>query len=343
MKAAILVQQKKPLVIADIAVPKLVRGQVLVKVIASGICGSQLGEIDGVKGPDRFLPHLLGHEGGGTVLETGPGVTRVKKGDAVVLHWRKGLGLESSTPQYRWGDKIVNAGWVTTFNEIAVVSENRLTPVPRDLDPEIGALLGCGVTTGLGVVNHDANIKSGESVLVFGAGGVGLNVIQGAALKKAGPIIAVDIYYQKLKMAKAFGATHILRGTPREIRDKVLKIVGPQGVDAAVENTGQTRIIELAYELTSPAGRTILVGVPKKGQKARIYTLPLHFGKVLTGSCGGRSNPSEDIPKYLRLYRQGRLKLDGMITHRFRINRINDAVALMRQGKTGRCILRWDL
>ena len=146
-RAAILVEQKKPLVIEEVEVPALKLGQVLVKVLASGICGSQIGEINGVKGPDRFLPHLLGHEGCGTVLEIGEGVRTVKPGDRVVLHWRKGAGLESVTPTYGSRLGTVNAGWVTTFNEHAVISENRVTAVPADFDVEAAALFGCAVTT----------------------------------------------------------------------------------------------------------------------------------------------------------------------------------------------------
>src|SRR3989344_6266802 len=130
--AAILVEQCQPLTVDQIELTTpLEYGQVLVRVICSGICGSQIGEIEGVKGEDKFLPHLLGHEGGGVVEKIGPGVTKIKKGDHVVMHWRKGVGIESATPQYKWDNRVVNAGWVTTFNEWAVVSENRLTPIPQ--------------------------------------------------------------------------------------------------------------------------------------------------------------------------------------------------------------------
>ena len=153
MKAAVLVGQREPLVIADVALPSaLLPGQVLVKVHCSGICGSQLGEIDGAKGADKFLPHLLGHEGSGTVVEIGPTVRHVKTGDKVVLHWRKGLGIEASPPQYQWNGKVVNAGWITTFNEYAIVAENRVTPIPADSDMDVAALFGCAVTTGFGPV-----------------------------------------------------------------------------------------------------------------------------------------------------------------------------------------------
>jgi len=337
MKAAILVEQKKPLVITDISLPcKLQYGQVLVKVICSSICGSQIGEIDGVKGTDKFLPHLLGHEGGGIVLETGHGVTRVKKDDHVVLHWRKGFGIESPTPKYNWDHKIVNAGWVTTFNEYAVVSENRLTIIPKDVDFEIAALLGCA---GLGVINNNVRLKIGESIAVFGTGGVGLSIIQGAALVSANPIIAIDIYDHKLKLAKEFGATHVINPSKINVKEEIYKIVDNQGVAAAVDSTGVVKVIEQAYEITSPNGRTILVGVQRYNEKASIYPLPLYFGKVLIGSHGGESNPSEDIPRYINLIKSGRIEFKKMITHRFALDEINLAIEKFRQGETVRCMI----
>ncbi|HZX48802.1 MAG TPA: zinc-binding dehydrogenase [Nitrospirota bacterium] len=340
MLAAILVEQNKPLVIDEIELPdELSYGQVLVKVVCSGICGSQIGEIDGVKGPDKFLPHLLGHEGGGIVENVGYGVARVKKGDHVSMHWRKGVGIESPAPKYKWRDRIVNSGWVTTFNEFAVVSENRLTPIPIDIDFEIAALMGCAVTTGLGIINNNAKLKIGESIVIFGVGGVGLNVVQGASLSSANPIIAIDIYDHKLELAKEFGATHLINSSKSDVKEEIFKIVGNGGVDVAVDNTGNVRVIEQAYEVTSASGRTILVGVPKAGEKVSIYTLPLHFEKVLTGSHGGESNPSVDIPKYIRLVESGRLGLKKMITHRFRLDEINLAIEKIRSGEVVRCII----
>lgn len=341
MKAAILVEQKSPLVIADIEIPsELLYGQVLVKVICSGICGSQIGEIDGVKGADNYLPHLLGHEGGGVVVETGQGVSTVKKGDHVVLHWRKGFGIESPTPEYKWGGKKVNAGWVTTFNEYAVVSENRLTPISKDIDIEVAALMGCAVTTGFGVINNNARLKIGETIAVFGAGGVGLNVIQGAALVSAGLIIAIDIYDNKLELASKFGATHLINSSRMDVKEEICKIVGRKGVDVAVDNTGNVKVIELAYEITSSSGRSILVGVPGLGEKISIYSLPLHFEKIITGSHGGESNPSIDIPGYMNLVESGRLDLTKMISHRFSLDEINLAIDKMRNGETIRCIIQ---
>jgi S-(hydroxymethyl)glutathione dehydrogenase / alcohol dehydrogenase len=344
MKAAILVEQKKALEISEIQLPnQLEFGQICVKILVSGICGSQIGEIDGAKGPDRFLPHLLGHEASANVVDIGPGVTKVKPGDYVVLHWMKGDGIECTPPVYFWKQKKVNAGWVTTFNEYAIVSENRLTPVPQWLDPNIAALLGCAVTTGLGVISNNAKLKFGESIIIFGAGGVGLNIIQGAAIAGAYPIIGIDIVDKKLELAKEIGATHVFDSHEEGIREKILEVIGPQGADVVVDNTGNPEVIQLAYELTQPKGRTVLVGVPKKGSNISIYSLPLHFGKCLTGSHGGETKPSEDIPRYVKMIKAKLLKLDKLITHVYSLDEINIAIEGMRAGKiSGRCMVKFS-
>ena len=278
MKAAILVEQGKPLVVDTIELPqKLEVGQVLVKVHFSGICGSQLGEIDGVKGPDRFLPHLLGHEASGSVIEIGPGVANVKPADTVVLHWRKGAGIESATPKYTWRGKTVNSGWITTFNEFAIVSENRITPIPDRNHLEAASLFGCAVTTGFGVVENNARLRIGESVVIFGAGGVGLSMVQAAALVSAHPIIAVDLYDNRLDLAKHLGATHAINANSENARERILEIVGSAGLDVFIDNTGIPANIEMGYDLTHSQGRVVLVGVPRKGNKISLNSLPLHF------------------------------------------------------------------
>lgn len=343
MKAAVLTTLKAPLVIAELKMPEtLAIGQVLVKIHFSGICGSQLGEIDGAKGEDKFLPHLLGHEASGTVLDIGAGVRHVKPGDKVVLHWRKGLGIESETPHFTWGGRKVNAGWVTTFNEYAIVSENRVTAIPGDSDLEVAALLGCAVTTGFGVIENNAKVRMGESVVVFGAGGIGLNIVQAAALVSAYPIIAVDLYDNKLELARQMGATHVINSATTDARKAILDITGAAGVDAFIDNTGQPAIIEMGYQITKPQGRVTLVGVPRKGNSINIYSLPLHFGKVLSGSHGGEAIPQTDIPRYHRLFRAGRIKLRELVTDCFSLEQINDAIAGMRNGKfSGRCLIRF--
>jgi len=340
VKAAILVEQHQPLVVTDIDLPEqLSFGQVLVKVHYSGICGAQLNEIDGVKGPDRYLPHLLGHEGSAIVLDVGDGVKTVKKGDHVVMHWRESNGLQCDPPTYRWNGRPVNAGWVTTFNEHAVVSENRLTTIPEDFDLKIAPLFGCAVTTAMGVVNNDAKVKIGQSVVVFGVGGVGLNIAQGAALVSANPVIAIDLIDAKLDMAIHYGATHGLNAKTTDLKNAILEIVGPTGADVVIDTTGNPHVIEEAYELTHPDGKTILVGVPTKGNNISIYSLPLHFNKVLTGSHGGSAEPHLEIPRYIRLCQSGKMRLDGLITHEFSLDRINEAIETVRGGEAGRCVI----
>lgn len=341
MRAAILVEQHQPLVVTDIELPeKLSFGQVLVKVHYSGICGAQLNEIDGVKGPDKFLPHLLGHEGSGVVQEVGVGVRTVKPGDHVVMHWRPSDGLQSETPTYHWEGRDVNAGWVTTFNEMAVVSENRLTPIPADFDMKLAPLFGCAVTTAMGVINNDARVKIGQSVVVFGVGGVGLNIVQAAVMVSAHPVIGVDLFDAKLEMARRLGATHGFNSsnTP-DLGAVIREIVGQGGVDVVIDTTGNVRVIEQAYELTHPDGRTILVGVPRKGDNISIYSLPLHFKKALTGSHGGSADPHIDIPRYIRLYRASKMKLDGLVTHEFNLDQINEAIEVVRSERAGRCVV----
>lgn len=230
-KAAILAKSREPLVVDEIELPEVLDvGQVLVKVLYTTICGAQLNEIAAAKGPDKFLPHLLGHEASAKVLEIGPGVSNIKPGDTVVLHWRPSLGIQCKPPSYKWRGNALNAGWVTTFNDHAVISENRMTPIPADYDLKVAPLLGCAVTTAAGVINNDAKVKIGESVVVFGVGGVGLNVVQFAHLAGANPIIALDLVDNKLDMAKARGATHTLNaGKTRDVPAAIEDVVGPKG------------------------------------------------------------------------------------------------------------------
>lgn len=343
MQAAILVEQHQPLVVDEIELPEALQiGQVLVKVHYSGICGSQLGEIDGAKGEDKYLPHLLGHEASGTVIDIGAGVTHVKPGDTVVMHWRKSLGIEGAPPSYRWRGNKVNAGWIATFNEYAIVAENRLTPIPAGSDLEVASLFGCAVTTGFGVIENNAKMRLGESVVVFGAGGVGLNIVQAAALVSAFPIIAVDLYDGRLELARAMGATHLINASKQDAAQAVRDIVGAEGVDCFIDNTGNPKIIETGYALTKAQGRVTLVGVPRKNNNISIYSLPLHFGKQLSGSHGGEAQPHIDIPRYHKLFQHGRIKLRELITERYPLRDINTAIAKMRDGSaSGRCLIQF--
>lgn len=340
-KGAILAESKQPLVVDEYSLPEsLDVGQVLVKVHYTSICGAQLNEIDAVKGPDNWLPHMLGHEASATVVEVGPGVTTSKPGDAVILHWRPSRGIQSKPPSYAWRGRRLNAGWVTTFNEAAVVAENRVTVVPDSFDKKIAPLLGCAVTTALGVINNDAQVRIGESVVVLGSGGVGLNLVQCAALVGAHPIVAVDLHASKLELARQFGATHVVNAGDDavDVEAEIRAVVGQAGADKVIETTGARAVIEMAYELTNARGTCVLVGVPR--EKVSIYTLPLHFEKRLTGSEGGSCKPDIDIPRIIKLNEAGKLRLDGLITHEFELDKINDALDVVRSGKGGRVLVR---
>ena len=341
MKSAILIENKKPLIVADVELPaKLKFGQVLVKICYSGICGAQIDEIDAVKEADKYLPHLLGHEGSGIVEKIGEGVTTVKPNDHVVLHWRKSTGIESSSAKYSWNGKQVNAGRITTFSEKAIISENRLTAIPSNFDMRLASLFGCSVLTAFGVVNNDAKIKIGQSVLIFGIGGVGLNIVQAASMVSAYPIIGIDLHENKINMGKKFGLTHGLIADSNDLNNKIYNIIGSKGADISIETTGIPKVIEQAYELTAPDGKTILVGVPN--DKISIYSLPLHFEKVLTGSHGGDAIPNIDIPRYIRLISQKKMTLENIITHEFNLKEINSAIDLLRSGKAGRIIIKMN-
>ena len=338
-KAAILAESRKPLIIDEITFPDTLDvGQVLVKILHTTICGAQINEIEAAKGPDKFLPHLLGHEASAVVIDIGPGVTIIKPGDTAVLHWRPSQGIQCQPPSYKWRSAHLNAGWVTTFNEYAVVSENRMTVIPPTYDLKVAPLLGCAITTAAGVINNDARVKIGESVVVFGVGGVGLNVVQFARLVGAYPIVAVDIVDEKLGMAKVLGATDIFNaGKISDLDAEIRKIVGAKGPDKVIETTGVRSVIELAYNLTHPDGTCVLVGVPH--EKVTINTLPIHFNKVLTGSHGGDAVPHVDIPRLIRLNQAGRLSFDGIITHEFSLDDINEALSLVRSGAAGRVLV----
>ena len=339
--AAILLEQKKPLVVAEIDLPKdLAVGQVLVEFFYSGICGSQLGEIDGVKGLDKWLPHLLGHEASGKVLAIGPGVKHVVPGQNVVAHWRLGKGIEASTPKYNWNGNVVNAGWVTTFNQYAIISENRLTPIPSQVDVKIAALYGCAVTTGLGTIENKARVRFGDTVVVFGAGGIGLNLIQGASLAGAAQIVAVDLYSNRLELAKQFGATDVINGSDVDAFTAIDDALNGEAADVFIDNTGRPDVIARGYQVIKSTGQLVLVGVPKKAAETQFFTLDLHFGKSLTGTTGGESHPHEDIPRYMRLFKRRNVSLAPLITEVAPLHQVNHLIEGMKSGRTaGRCLI----
>lgn len=334
--AAVLTQQKKPLELINLEIPKLKSHQVLVRVLSSGVCGSQIGEIDGVKGPDLFLPHCLGHEATAEVVEAGPGAGKVKSGCRVILHWKPGSGREAEPAVYRSGRLRVNAGRVTTFQQYAVVSENRLTAVSRTLDPDCGALYGCALTTAFGNVTRDAKIRPGETVWVIGAGGLGILQVRIARWAGASKIVVCDLHASKLTLAKQWGADEVIWSGSGLERRLVRSGFRP---DVVFENTGKSALIQMAYRLSAANGRVILVGVPDARDPVCIDTLPLHFGKILTGSHGGQANPDRDIPYLLKLQAKNKWDFTAVTTRGYRLEEVNAAIADLRSGKAIRPVL----
>jgi len=343
-EAAILVESGKPLQIEKINLPEtLYDNQILVEMITSGICGAQINEIDAVKGPDKFLPHLLGHEGYGQVIQVGPKVNKVSKGDHIVLHWRPSGGDQSMAPLYRWDGKVLNAGWVTTFNRHAVVSEDRVTKIPSGYDKHFLPLLGCALTTALGVLKNEAKINTEDRVLIFGLGGVGNAVLQFSRMLGAKQIIVVDIDEKKRVLALESGADFFIVYKSKQETLSMLQKIFTQSEkpSVAIETSGKVDSIEICYESTADHSRIILVGVPAFGQKASFYTLPLHLGKTLSGSKGGSSKPEEDIPEILNMVGGGLLNTDYFPTKAYPFSDINEAVEDLRKGVPFRPILNF--
>ena len=339
-KAAILEKSRNPLIIDEVQLPaELLAGQVLVKVKYSGICGAQLNEIDAAKGPDRFLPHMLGHEGYGEVLEVGPLVKHVTAGDKVILHWMPGAGIQSDPAKYLWRNQVLNAGWVTTFSEVTIVSENRCTPINSTLNPEYLPLLGCAATTAVGVIGRDANLRLGESVVVLGTGGVGLLTIQAARASGGFPILGVDKIPERLTFAGKLGAQFVFESSIPDLLEKIRLSLNGRMPDVVVETTGNRSMIELAYQLVAHGGRCVLVGVPRHDEPASIDTLPLHFDTVFTGSKGGGTRPEIDIPRIIRLAEADIFRLDSLPVRLFSLERINEAIKMVRDGLPGRAVI----
>lgn len=340
--AAILVETRKPLVLETIKLPdKLSTGQVLVRLITSGICGAQINEIDAAKGPDNHLPHLLGHEGFAEVIEVGPAVEKVKPGDNVVLHWRPSSGIQSETPRYKLGNSVVHAGWVTTFNEFAVISGNRMTRVSKNLDPYFAPLLGCALTTALGVLENDAKISHRDILLITGFGGVGISILQFARFLGVRSVVVIDRDKSKRDLALNLGATSfIVADNKIEAMKRINDWIKCEGnPTVAIETTGNSSLIEFSYEVTTDKGRIILVGVPRKGDNASIYTLPLHFGKIMTGSKGGDSDPENDIPLICKLFTERHLLIENFPVIPIPFNEIGLAIEKLRLGVQGRFVM----
>jgi Zn-dependent alcohol dehydrogenase len=316
-------------------------GQVLIKLYYSGICGKQIEEIDGKGGPDPYIPHLLGHEGTGIVIETGLGVSKVSIDDTVVMHWMKGSGIQSETPLYKRNGRRINAGWVTTFSEYAVVSENRITRIPADTNMKVAPLFGCAATTGIGVVLNEVNIKPHHSVVVYGCGGVGLFVVQAAKLMNPKQIIAVDINNEALVLAKNFGATAFINATEKDPVEEIKGLTEGKRAARVIIVTGNVQAIETAIETASIPGECFQVGVPVVGEKIAIDGHALMHKRNLRGSLGGGIFPDRDIPAYMYLNNIGKINAEKTITKVLPFEKINEGVDYVREQNPGRVILQF--
>lgn len=338
--AAVLEELNKPLRIRELTIPDLKPGQVLVEVAYSGVCHSQLLEVHGGRGPDRFLPHTLGHEGSGTVLEVGAGVTKVKPGDRVVLSWIKGSGADVPSTVYQSAEGPINSGAISTFMRQTVTCENRVTPIPDVMPLPEAALLGCAIPTGAGIVLNTARVHPGSSVAVFGVGGIGISVVLAADLVHATTIIAVDVFDHKLKRARQVGATHLINACKQNPLTTILEITGQRGVDYAIEAAGQRETMETAFQVVRDnGGLCVLAGNLSHGERISLDPFDLIKGKRIVGTWGGETQPDRDIPLYVNLYLSGKLKLDGLITHTYSLGEINQALEDLGHGKVGRALI----
>jgi S-(hydroxymethyl)glutathione dehydrogenase / alcohol dehydrogenase len=274
MKAAVLFELNKPLEVIDIEkLPDLKDGQVLVDIIYSGLCHSQLMEATGGRGEDRWLPHMLGHEGVGVVRQVGKNVSKVGIGEIVILGWIKGEGNDAPGGIYQWQGQNINSGSVTTFSEQSIVAENRLVSLPKGLPLDIAVLMGCALPTGTGLVINELNPKPHASFAVFGMGGIGLSALIATQLFEPQIVIALDIEDEKLALAKELGATHVVNIKDADAVAEINKIV-PGGVDYALEASGKTSVIEQAFmSVRDHGGQCVFASHPPEGEMIRLDPL----------------------------------------------------------------------
>ena len=342
-EAALLVQTGTPLVLAEIDIPALKPGQVLVEIAYSGVCGTQVMEWRGDKGEDKWVPHCLGHEGSGVVLETGTAVTKVRAGDKVVLSWIKGSGIEAGGAVYDWDGRKVNAGGVTTFQRHAVVSENRLTLLPGELPMDIAVLLGCAAPTGMGAVDNVLKVDAGNAVAVFGTGGIGLNALMAAALAGAMPVIGIDPNPARRALAKIFGATHVIDPSAGDVLAEIRKIV-PHGVDLAVESSGQPAVMEQAVNATrQQGGRAVVIGNARHGARLSLDPAVFNQGKSLLGTWGGDSVPDRDFGRFGRLLASGRFPVRDLLSKPYALEQADRALQDLAAGAVGRPLIDMSL
>jgi NDMA-dependent alcohol dehydrogenase len=359
-RAAICREHNAPVVVEEITVEPPKRGEATVKLAACGVCHSDLSAITGTIALP--LPLVLGHEGAGVVQEVGEGVSGLAKGDHVIFSFIYMCGkcrfcvagrpvlcleqgkalttpLEGTTRVHDAAGKPLNIfSGCGAMAEYATVSAENLIRIDPKIPLDCAALVGCGVTTGVGAVFNTAKVEPGASVAVFGCGGVGLSVIQGAAIAGAGRIIGIDTLQPKLDMARKFGATDAILFKDDPVKE--LKKLTGGGPDYAFECVGSGELAATAYRAIRRGGLAVVVGVAKPSDSTSVRTMTLPFEeKTLTGSYFGSCVPSVDFPRMLSLYMAGRLKLDELITRRYRIAEAPQAFADLQAGKNARGVI----
>lgn len=362
-RAAVLHGAGQKLDVREVEVADPQPGEVLVRMAAGGVCHSDLHVMQGHL--MASLPAILGHEGSGVIAAVGRGVTSVKPGDHVLPLWRLSCGdceycangrpalcpagmqirmsgrLADGTSRFSLdGREVRHFAGVSTFSEYSVIPERAVLKIPDDIPLEKAALLGCGVITGVGAVFNCARVKPGSSVAVFGAGGVGLNVVQGAAIAGAERIIAVDLLDGKLELARTFGATHTVNGSRGDAVEQVRGLTGGRGVDYAFEVVGLPKTVRQAYDSLAKRGMAVVVGVAPATAEVPVPLLPMVFEeRVLAGSIYGSAVPRIDIPKLIDLYRAGKLKLDELLTRTYPLEQINAAYEALERGEVARSVV----
>ena len=364
IKAAVLYELGGRLEVEEIELAAPKEGEVLVKVVAAGVCHSDISVIDGVI--PFPLPTVLGHEGSGVVESVGPGVDHVQKGDHVIFSFIPACGqcfyclrgmVNLCEPALRLGGNLFDGtsrltnGTGMSLNHFSSVScFAEYTVVPREsaikIDPEVPldvvALIGCCVTTGAGAVFNTAKVPPGSSVAVFGCGGVGLSIVQGAAISGAQPIIALDLWQSRLDLAMELGATHTINASTEDGTRVIRELTGGKGVDFAFEAIGNPDTISQAYRSIHWGGTCVCVGVPPADAKLTFDSRLIMQERTIKGSLYGSSNPKVDFANLVALYSAGKLKLDQMITGRFPIERINGALEDLRNGIGARSVIVFD-
>lgn len=357
MKAAVFHGPNKPLTIENVEVAKPIGREVLVRTVASGVCHSDLHFVDGYY--PFPTPAILGHEAAGIVEAVGPHVTEFKAGDHVIaclsvfcghcsycltgrthLCQSRPARTPQEPPKLTWNGAAVNQfANLSAYAEKMLVHENGLVKVRDDMPLDRGALIGCGVTTGVGAVINTAAVPAGASMAVFGAGGIGLNVVQGGDMVAAHPIIAVDLKPARLDHARALGATHGVDAS-REDPVAAVKAITRRGVDFSFVAVGDTRAVAQACDALSPGGTCVLIGVPATGATVPLDVRPLVTGERSIRGCSyGSARTREDLPRLVELYLAGRLRVDELITHRYGLDEANEAFRALAAGELGRGLI----